>query len=281
MKTIGKKVKDIKLIVLLLLSFNFYGQTSIMTYNIRFNNPNDNVNWWKNRKEEVAGMIKYYHPDILGIQEGLNDQVNDLYNNLPNYSYTGVGRDDGKEKGEYAAIFYNSDKFELINTKTYWLSSTPNKVSVGWDASMERITTYGVFRNLKTNDTLHVFNCHYDHIGKMAQQKSSELIVSLIRQKDLEKRMVIVMGDLNSTPKEKAIQSLKTVLEDSFEITKHPIYGPVGTFNTFDIDFIPEKRIDYIFTKNLVVENYRNIDDRRKNNLWLSDHLPVFIEVMK
>ena len=120
-----------------------------MTYNIRYNNPNDNENWWENRKEEVVHMIKYYHPDIFGIQEGLNDQVNYLNNSLPNYSYTGVGRDDGKEKGEYTAIFYNSDKFELINSKTYWLSNTPNKVSVGWDASMERITTLWCIQKLK------------------------------------------------------------------------------------------------------------------------------------
>ena len=115
----------------------------------------------------------------------------------------------------------------------------------------------------------------------MAQQKSSELIVSLIRQKSLEKKKVIVMGDLNSDPKEKTIQNLKTTLEDAFEITKYHAYGPIGTFNKFDTNFIPEGRIDYIFTKNLIVENYRNIDDRRKNNLWLSDHLPVFIEIKK
>ena len=89
------------------------------------------------------------------------------------------------------------------------------------------------------------------------------------------------MGDLNSSPTEKAIENLKTLLEDTFEIARYPAYGPIGTFNKFNTNFIPEGRIDYIFTKNLMVEKYRNIDDRRKNNLWLSDHLPVFVEIEK
>lgn len=273
------RIKYTKLIVLLLFCINFYGQTSIMSYNIRYNNPNDNENRWEKRKEEVVQMIIYYHPDIFGIQEGLNDQVSYLNNNLPNYSYTGVGRNDGKVKGEYAAIFYNSDKFELVTSKTYWLSSTPNKVSIGWDASMERITTYGVFRNIKTNDTLHVFNCHYDHIGKTAQLKSSELVIDLIRQKELENKKLIIIGDLNSSPNEKSILHLKTILDDTFEAAKSSPYGPVGTYNKFDTNFVPIARIDYVFTKNLKIKSYRNIDDRRKNNLWLSDHLPVFVEL--
>jgi len=275
----NERINRTNLLVLLLLCFNVYGQTSIMTYNIRYNNSNDNENWWEKRKTEVVQMIKYYHPDIFGIQEGLNDQVNYINNNLPNYTYTGVGRNDGKTKGEYAAIFYNSDNFELISSRTYWLSKTPNKVSIGWDASMERITTYGVFRNIKTNDTLHVFNSHYDHIGKIAQQKSSEIIIDLIKQKQLENKKLIVMGDLNSSPHEKAILHLKTILDDTFEVAESIVYGPVGTFNKFDTNFVPIYRIDYIFTKNLNTKSYRNIDDRRKNNLWLSDHLPVFVEL--
>lgn len=267
------------LVILIFFCINVTGQNSFMSYNIRYDNPNDNENWWEHRKQEIVQMIHYYHPDILGIQEGLHKQVDFLDQSLRDYSYVGIGREDGKKKEEYTAIFYNTKRFELIESKTYWLSETPNDISIGWDASMERITTYGTFKNRSTKDTIHVFNCHFDHVGKIAQQKSTTLLLHLIQQNNLDKKTIILMGDLNCEPKETPIQNLKTELEDAFEVTHIPAYGPIGTFNQFDSKQIPEKRIDYIFTKNAIVQKYRNIDDRRKNNLWLSDHLPVLIEI--
>lgn len=274
-----KQLKYQTLAIILLFFFNLNGQTSIMTFNIRYDNPNDDKNWWENRKDEVVQMIAYYHPSILGVQEALKNQVDFLNNKLTSYNYMGVGRDDGKEKGEYAAIFYDSTKFELMETKTYWLSERPDTVSIGWDASMERIVTYGVLRNKFTKDSLYILNCHYDHIGKIARKRSSELILQLIKQKKLDKKRIIVMGDLNSESQNEPIQLLRTLLKDSFESSKRPPYGPIGTFSSFDTTIIPKKRIDYIFTGNLIVEKYRIIDDRRKNNLCLSDHLPVLIEI--
>ncbi len=255
------------------------GQTSLMSFNIRYNNPNDKENWWEYRKKEITEMINYYQPDILGIQEGLNEQVSYLDSALTDYSYVGVGRDNGKEKGEYTAIFFNTKKLHALADQTYWLSQTPDIVSVGWDASMERIATFGTFRNIKTNETIYVFNCHYDHVGKVARLKSSNLIIKLLEQKDIAKEKIIVMGDLNCEPNEEPIQILKTKLEDSFEVSKKSAYGSVGTFNRFDTKLHLSKRIDYIFTRNIEVESYINIDDRRSNNLFLSDHLPVFITI--
>lgn len=272
-------VKPFLLFVALLFCINSYGQTSIMSYNIRYDTQNDKEDWWGNRKGEIVQMLHYYHPDIFGIQEGLINQVAYLDQELSGYAYVGVARDDGKEKGEFTAIYYNTEKLELINSDTYWLSETPESISVGWDASMNRITTYGVFRNIVTKDTLYIFNCHYDHIGPIAREQSSELILTFIRRKNLGKKKVIVMGDFNSEPTGQPIQVLKKMLDDAYEVSQVPAYGPVGTFNGFDPAMIPLRRIDYIFTINLEVKNYRSIDDRRGNNLWLSDHLPVMVEI--
>ncbi|WP_420321629.1 endonuclease/exonuclease/phosphatase family protein [Flagellimonas sp.] len=248
-----------------------------MTYNIRYNNPNDKENWWENRKQDVTTLIKHYKPDILGIQEGLHEQVAYLDEVLTNYTYAGVGRDDGKQKGEYAAIFYNKKNLELLETKTYWLSETPNKVSVGWDASMERIVTYAKFKDKNAEKIIHVFNCHYDHIGKLARKNSSELILDLIDKMEIQNEPIAVIGDLNSHPDEAPVQILKTELQDAFEHSKTPAYGPVGTFNGFNPTEDLTQRIDYIFTKNIQVRSFRTIDDRRKNGLYPSDHLPILI----
>ncbi|WP_106790805.1 endonuclease/exonuclease/phosphatase family protein [Aquimarina sp. Aq78] len=273
-------MKNLKLIVLLtLVTLSLNAQKSVMSYNIRYNNPNDNENWWENRKQEVVQMIQYYSPDILGIQEGLNDQVKYVDTMLTNYSFVGVGRGDGHQAGEYAALFFNINTIELIETKTFWLSEKTDTVSIGWDASMERIVTYGQFRDKSTRDTIHVFNCHYDHLGEIARENSSKLVLRLIKKMKIENERIAVIGDLNCLPNTRPIQILKTKLEDSFESSKTSPYGPIGTFNGFNSEKKIISRIDYILIKNIVVNSYSNIDDRRRNNLLLSDHLPVFIRI--
>lgn len=252
-----------------------FSQTSIISYNIRYSTQNDGENWWEYRKDEVAQLLDYYSPEIFGIQEGLYTQVNYLDSFLNNYSYAGVGRDDGKLKGEYTAIFYKHERVKLISTKTYWLSKTPDKISVGWDASMKRIVTFGEFYDIQTKDTLHVFNCHFDHIGKISRKKSAKLILQIIEDRKITNKKIIVMGDLNCEPNDKPMEVLKANLEDTYNSFGTVTYGPVGTFNQFDTEKKIQKRIDYILVKNIKVKEYRHIDDRRKNNLFPSDHLPI------
>lgn len=272
------RYKILFIFLIILASSSLNAQRSIMTYNIRYDNPNDGENWWENRKHEVVEMIKHYQPDLLGIQEGINSQVKFMDSALTDYGFVGVGRDDGIEKGEFTAIFFNQHRFELLETKTYWLSENPDSVSVGWDASMERIVTYGWFRDRSTNKTVHVFNCHFDHIGELSREKSAKLILELIQNKKIEDERVAVIGDLNCLSNDRPIELLKTKLKDAYEISQSPPYGPIGTFNGFNNEKFTEKRIDYIFTRNLSVVQYINIDDRRKNNLWLSDHMPLLIK---
>ncbi|WP_431127732.1 endonuclease/exonuclease/phosphatase family protein [Flagellimonas flava] len=273
-------MKQITLVCLcLVIAVSINAQQSIMTFNIRYNNPKDGENWWEKRKEDVGALVNFYKPEIMGIQEGLHEQVTFLDGFLTQYDYVGVGRDDGKEKGEYAAIFYNKSSLELLDTKTYWLSETPEKVSVGWDASMERIVTYAKFKDKDNQKILHVFNCHYDHIGPLARENSSKVVLDLIKKMGVGNERVAVIGDLNSLPDSKPIQILKQEFKDAFEASETTPYGPIGTSNSFKTMDNLKNRIDYILVKNLTVKSYIAIDDKRKNGFFVSDHLPVMVTV--
>lgn len=260
-------------------TFSLHAQTtSIMSYNIRYDNPNDGENTWENRKIDLVNLIEFYHPDFLGIQEGLYHQVKYIQKNTSNYLNIGVGRD-GNQKGEFSAIYYDSAKFELIEQNTFWLSDVPDTISVGWDAALKRICTYGKFKDKRTKELIHIFNTHFDHRGETARTMSAKLILRKISEYGLDRSKVIIMGDLNALPQSEPIKILKTKLLDGLEVSKKKFYGPKGTFNGFNIDSIIDKRIDYIFITNLVVNRYQHIDDKRLNKYWISDHLPILIEV--
>lgn len=256
-----------------------YGQTTLMTFNIRLNHPGDRENSWENRKEEVAEMIRFYQPGILGIQEGLPDQVYYLDSLLPAWTFIGIGRDGAGTYSESVAVFYDTTRFELIEGGTFWLSETPGKVSLGWDAAFRRISTWGAFRNRKTSDTLWLFNCHFDHRGEQARQHAAELMLKKLDDLKLEDKPVVIMGDFNATPAEVPIQIMKEGMDEGFEISRIPPWGPPGTYNDFDNCSPVTRRIDYIFTRNIRVLTYRHTDDRRDNGLCLSDHYPVMVEI--
>ncbi|HMQ47245.1 MAG TPA: endonuclease/exonuclease/phosphatase family protein [Saprospiraceae bacterium] len=251
-----------------------------MTYNIRYDNPGDGADAWAARNEAVVNLIKHYHPLVLGIQEGLAHQVAYLDSNLTNYAYVGVGRDDGKEKGEFSAIFYDTTLLEVLERNTFWLSDTPDKVSKGWDAALERVCTYALFRIKERGQKFWVFNTHYDHIGQQARASSSQLIGEMIIRKTQEEAFpVVLMGDFNATPDETPIKIIQSYLKDTYENSPSHSYGPQGTFWGFELDALAERRIDYIFCKDCQVEAHSHIDDRRPNNRHISDHLPVLVEL--
>jgi len=252
----------------------------IMTYNIRYSNTHDGENQWEKRKEYLSNQISYYNPDVFGIQEGLHSQVLYLENSIKNYKYVGVGRDDAKTKGEYSAIFYNATLFEALSSDTFWLSETPNKISVGWDASMERICTYVLLKDKKTGNQFYVFNTHFDHIGNEARINSAKLIADKIESINKDKNPVFVMGDFNLLPNSKPILFLSKQLNDSKFVSIHKPFGPKGTFNAFKFEKPVTDRIDYIFTskENVIVHKFATISDS-KDCKYPSDHLPVLINV--
>ncbi len=269
----------------LLLAINIFipcmGQTQkIMSFNIRYENPNDGVNIWNNRKKELCDLINHSHPHIVGIQEALINQVVYLKQNLKGYNMIGVGRDDGIDKGEFSSIFHDTTIFELLDDKTFWLSQTYDTISVGWDASMERICTYGIFQNKMTRNKIFVFNTHFDHIGKKARTESAKLIIRIINSITSDNDKVILLGDFNCNPESSPIKFITQYLDDGATLCKSGLSGPTGTFNGFDSSKANNNRIDYIFVKNFEVVSYKHIDDRMKNGNFLSDHLPVLIEVL-
>ena len=269
----------VSILILLVNSHVMIAQQKYMSFNIRFDNPADGEDRWEVRKEELSNMIQKYEPDFLGIQEALPNQVEYLDSQLQNYKYIGFGRDGEGSQSESVPIFYKADRYELLKKEVFWLSETPENPSKGWDAALNRITTYGIFLNRQTRDTLHVFNTHYDHRGEKARVNSSRLLVSKIESMRLRDKKVILMGDFNSRPEEEPVKILNTVFKDAYTHSEKKAHGPVGTFNGFDPEAKPEQRIDYVILLNLKVLSYTAVDDKRKNGRWISDHLPILVEV--
>jgi endonuclease/exonuclease/phosphatase family metal-dependent hydrolase len=247
---------------------------TVMTYNIRYDNPGDSINQWSNRKDKLCQLIKKYNPDIFGVQEALHHQLTDMSNALGQYPYLGVGRDDGKQKGEYSAIFFKRDKFELVEQKTFWLSETPDVPgSKSWDAAITRVATYAIFRDKTAGTKFLVINTHFDHIGAEARTKSAELIKTKIG--DMAEFAVILTGDLNCLRSEPPYP----VLTDpaTLELMDPAPADPPGTFCTFTVNSVPCKAIDYILHSNQwLADNYRVIQDN-DGKYYPSDHVPVIV----
>lgn len=250
----------------------------VMSYNIRLSLDSDLDNAWINRKQDVVDLFSYYHPDFFGVQEALFSQMQDIKKGLSNYNYVGVGRDDGKEKGEFSAIFYNTKKLEVEKSGTFWLSETPEKPSKGWDAAYNRICSYAFFKDKKTGKKFLAMNVHFDHIGNLARIKSSELILKKAKELNPKNLPLILTGDFNLTEDSEPIKILSNNLDDSFYHSQTKHYGPRGTFTAFDTSKIAKDRIDYIFVKKFKVLSHRHINDRRENLLYPSDHFPVLAE---
>jgi endonuclease/exonuclease/phosphatase family metal-dependent hydrolase len=251
-----------------------------MTYNIRYDNPNDGENKWDLRKHFLSQQIQFYSPDILGIQEGKLHQLRYLDSILSHYSYIGRGRDNSENQGEYCAIFFNKNKFKILNESTFWLSETPNKVSKGWDANIERICTYALFEIIQTKQKFYVLNTHFDHIGAIARENSAKLIIEKINAINTQNYPVILTGDFNSEPNSNTYLYLSKYLNDTRFISKSIAFGPEGTFNNFEFHKPVITLIDYIFTSknNIKVDKFAVLSDA-KNCKYPSDHLPVYAEL--
>ncbi|MEO9893853.1 endonuclease/exonuclease/phosphatase family protein [Aurantibacter sp.] len=271
-----------RLTIFVLFAFIFLGfsqEIKVLSYNIKYDNVNDTVNNWNDRKVAMVHLLKHYEASFIGMQEVLHRQLTYLDSSLVGYSFIGVGRDDGKTKGEYSPILYDATKYKVVKTNTFWLSKTPNKISKGWDASLERICTYGLFEEKVTGKQLYVFNTHFDHRGNEARVKSAELIFQKINEVNTTQLPVVLMGDLNLPPESEPIQFLQSKLKDGKNHTIKAFYGPTGTFSGFNPDRKLDHRIDYIFGANLEFSDYIHIDDRMENNKHISDHLPIFASV--
>ena len=202
--------------------------------------------------------------------------MQDLLAGLNDYNTVGVGRDDGKTKGEYSAIFFKKDELRLIEASTFWLSDTPEKVSVGWDAALPRICTYALFEHQESKRQFWHFNTHFDHMGVKARAESAKLIASKIESLVDAEKAVILSGDFNAEPQQEPILVLKNNFQDPIETVD--LKGPLGTFNGFDLEANLDRRIDYIFFKEVKPLEYQHLDTKRSNKRWISDHLPIYFK---
>jgi len=273
-----------RLLLFLILLFSVItlnAQTvNVMSFNIRLDTEADGMNQWGKRIDKVTQLIRQANPDLMGVQEALHNQMMDLKNNLTAYDFVGVGRDDGKEKGEYSAIFYKKDKFEVIEQKTFWLSETPTVPgSKSWDAAITRVVTYAVLKEKSTGKVFAYFNTHFDHIGKEARKNSAKLIKTQIAALKLaslssKKIPLVVSGDFNSEPTD---EPYKTMIDGTVVklYDARPASDLTGTFCGFQVDAMKCKTIDYIFhSSHWTSSNYKVIQEN-DGKYYPSDHLPV------
>jgi len=252
---------------------------TVMTYNIKLDYPKEGENSWTTRKPFFINQLQFYEPDIFGVQEAMPNQMKDIDSLLVNYNYVGVGRDDGFESGEYSAIFYNSKKFKVLKASTFWLSQTPEKVSMGWDAVCNRICSYALFENKNNGKRFYVFNTHFDHVGVEARKNSAILIMEKIAEINSEKYPVILSGDFNMNENHESIKYITQYLNDSKSVSQLKPFGPSGTFNGFNFHEPVTNRIDFIFVSSeITVEKYAVLSDS-KDCHYPSDHLPVLIKI--
>lgn len=280
-----KKMLLFLFVFFMMLSIQAQTSLNIMSFNIRYNNPDDGVNAWPNRKDLVAGQILFHQADIVGVQEALADQITDLQDRLKEYAYVGVGRDDGKKEGEFTAIFYNKKRFQLLKSETFWLSETPSiPGSKGWDAAITRIVTWAKFHDTKTKKEFHFFNTHFDHRGKIARKESAGLLLKKVKE-IAGSSASIITGDFNARPSSEPIEVIMNVsdplhLKDSKALSESPHYGPGGTSNGFGSKEVGDQPIDYIFVKG----NWKVLQHATLSQTWQgrfsSDHFPVFARLV-
>lgn len=255
----------------------------VMTYNIRYDNPDDAPNNWHNRKARVANLIAFCEPAFVGTQEALFHQLSYLDRELPNYNWIGKGRKDGQRGGEFSALLYDSRKAKLVarSDSTIWLSQTPGVPSKSWDAALPRILTWGRFEIKKGNRQVYVFNTHFDHRGHTARAESAKLILQTI-QKVADGTPVILTGDFNITKESKPYHILtSSFLTDTYHATASEPVGPRFTYNGFSAaDTSGGRRIDYIFINSAFSVSKVAISSSFKNGYFPSDHLPVVTDLI-
>ncbi|MBE6315355.1 MAG: endonuclease/exonuclease/phosphatase family protein [Bacteroidales bacterium] len=283
-------------------------QMLVGSYNIRLKVSSDSVkgNVWGKRCQVMCDQLNFMSPDIFGTQEVLHVQLLDMLDRLDGYDYIGVGRDDGNTGGEYAAIFYKTDRLRLLDYGNFWLNETPDRPGLGWDAACIRICTWGKFASQTATDdeAFYFFNLHMDHVGVVARREAAKLIISKVRE-IAQGAPVIVTGDFNVDQNDEiySIFTQSALLKDSY-LASRIRFAENGTFNSFDTDLYTDSRIDHIFVSpSISVDAYgiltnsywtpdndsselmkghdapQEIDFSRYVRRQPSDHYPVFVRI--
>ncbi len=245
-------------------------ELTVASFNIRYNNSSDadQGNGWKQRCPVICDLIRFNDFEVFGAQEVLHDQLLDLLAGLPAYDYVGVGRDDGKTKGEYAPIFYQKDKFTALESGHFWLSDITDRPNKGWDAALPRICTWAKLKDLETGFEFFFFNLHMDHVGVEARKNSAKLVLKKITDMCGD-QPVILAGDFNVDQHSAnyAVLEGSDLLNDAYEVAGVR-YALNGTFNNFKPDMKTDSRIDHVFVSPFfTVERYGVLTDTYRTEI--------------
>jgi endonuclease/exonuclease/phosphatase family metal-dependent hydrolase len=273
-----------RFLIFLITTF-FVAQVSISqelvvgSFNIRYDNPKDSGNLWKDRMPVVAALVRFHQFDVVGTQEGLRNQIDDLQQTLTEYTHYGLGRDDGKKKGEHSAIFFKVEKFNLLDKGDFWLSPTPEKPGPGWDARLNRICSWVKLQEKKSGKSFYFFNVHYDHQGVEARKESSKLILEKIGQ-IAGKEPVILAGDFNGDHQSEWYKTLAEGkgLKDSYHLASTP-YVNNGSYNSFGKSLGRKEIIDHVFVSSAFSVNRYGILTDTYNGKFPSDHYPILVSL--
>ncbi|GHT25652.1 endonuclease [Bacteroidia bacterium] len=260
-------------------------ELNVMSFNIRYDEPRDSLNNWQYRKDIAAQTVMLYDADIVGTQEVLNSQLNDLTQRLPEYGSIGVGRADGKTDGEYSAILYKKTRLEAIESGTFWLSETPEVAgSQGWDGACERIATWAILQDVRTKQQVFAINTHLDHVGTVARQKGVALLLE--RAAQLSRGLpVIVTGDFNATPESDVIQHVLNPANPLLLVHTRDVAaeksGPEWTFHGFGkVPLESRAFIDYIFVNHDVKVFKHTVIEAEVKGKFISDHSVVTAKIV-
>ena len=251
-------------------------ELEVMTFNIRYPNLEDGLNYWPLRKGFVADVMLEHKPDVIGVQEAMRGQLDDLAKRLEGYTEVGVGRDDGKQAGEYSAILYKKSSLELKESGTYWLSDTPEVPgSRTWNHVCPRVCTWAYFRHLGSETYFYMFNTHWDNASAEARTKSATLMQERIKARKHTSAPFFITGDFNCAEGSEPINALSKGLNllDSFRVV-NPNAKDTGTIH-FWSGKQTNAKIDYILVEPSTKVLESEINHVSKNGRFPSDHFPV------
>ncbi|WP_255494052.1 endonuclease/exonuclease/phosphatase family protein [Halarchaeum sp. CBA1220] len=248
-----------------------------MTYNVRVDTPEDAANVWRHRRDAVASTVRYHAPDVVGLQEPLAAQLDDLRERLEGYRFVGQSRASAEAAGEYVPVGYRAARFEAVDSETFWLSETPGiEGSVGWDATHPRVCTRATLRDRESGESVVVFCVHLDHKGREARKRGAELVRE--RAVGVESGRVLVLGDFNCEAGDPPHDLLASSFDDARAVTPHD-HGP-NTSRTDFRDLIADWTIDHVFVgDDWTVESRAACSDQYDDGRYPSDHLPVVVDL--
>ena len=245
----------------------------VMSYNVRYGTADDGDNVWENRKDAACAMILDQRPAVMGVQEALDFQLAYFEEHCPGYKYVGVGREDGVHDGEHMAVFYDTERIELQEWGTYWLSETPFVPSKGWDAACRRTATWTLLKDKATGQSFYFVNTHLDHVGKEARRKGLLLLVERIGAMNPDGFPMILTGDMNVYPDDPCLNELRTLMQDARQTA--PVTDNGQTWHDWGAvkDNAP---IDYVFYAGFAgCDKFEVIRQPYEGVRYVSDHFPV------